>query len=316
MPPEASFEYSLCGWRLRSDIVFIELLPWSTDQTHPVDVHIILGDAEELHCPHQISLLTRVDGHGRLLIEETDGSRILVRDRSTVVIQASERPDWTRIRLRLLSVITAFLGYRRNALALHAAVIEINGHAIAFCGESGAGKSTLATLLVRRGHALMSDDVAITSSVPLGPVMVQSAFPHIKIMKNSAHALGIAVEHLPDLGGAERSKHLLPVGERFRAEPSPLAAILMLAAQDGDGTHIRRLSAFETVGNKDAMLFRPSLAYGMAERDLTTRFLTLLRAVPVFRFSRPKDLAQLNENAAAIEVFSQGLSDCRVPSAG
>ncbi len=314
MPPES--DYNLCGWRLRSEMIFPDLRPWSGDPAHPADVRVILGTVDKIHFPYPVGGVGQMDGLGRLLIEEADGSRILVDTDSAVIVQASERADWLRIRLRVLSFVVAFLGYRRNALALHAAVLAVNGHAIALCGPSGAGKSTLATLLVARGHALLSDDVAIASREPRGPVMVQPGTPHIKITENAAEALGIAVNHpLGPSGSVDRTKHLLPVGDRYRAEARPLAAILILAAQDGDTT-IRRLPAFEIVANKEAMLYRPELAYGLAERDLMVRFLALLQAVPVFRFSRPRDLARLHETAAAVEDFSQGLSDCRVPSAG
>jgi len=257
-----------------------------------------------------------MDGHGHLLIEEADGSRILVTPDFTVTIEAGERTEWPRIRLRLLSFVLAFLGYRRNALALHAAVIDVNGHAVALCGHSGAGKSTLATLLVTRGHALLSDDVAIVARAPNGPAIVQPGSPHIKITENTAEALGISVNQPLGLAGtADRTKHLLPVRDRFRAEACPLAAILILAAQ-GDGMQIRRLPAFETVGQKEAMLYRPEFAFGLSERDMMVRFLALLQVVPVFRFSRPRDLARLHETAAAIEAFSLSLNDCRAPSAG
>lgn len=317
MLPDTVADYNLCGWRLRSDIVFPDLRPWTGDPARPVDVRLVQGTVDEIHYPLPVGGVGRMDGHGHLLIEEADGSRILVDSRFTVTVQASKPTDWPRIRLRLLSFVLAFLGYRRDALALHAAVIEVNGHAIALCGESGAGKSTLATLLVTRGHALLSDDVAIVARAPGGPVMVQPGSPHIKLTGNAAEALGIAVDHPLGLSGkVDRSKHLLPVGnDRFRAEARPLAAILILAAQ-GDHMIIRRLPAFEVVGNKEAMLYRPELAYGVAERDLMVRFLALLQVVPVFRFSRPKDLARLHETAAVVEAFSLSLSDCRVPSAG
>lgn len=316
MPPDTVTDYNLCGWRLRSDIVFPDLRPWSSDPARPVDVRVVLGIVGQIHCPIQVSTLARVDGRGHLLIEDADGNRILAKGTSTVIVQTGERPKWDRIRLYLLSFVIAFLGYRRDALALHAAVIEINGHAIALCGESGAGKSTLATLLVTRGHPLLTDDVAITTSALSGPVMVQPGSPHIKITENAAEALGVAVDHPVGLsGGVDRSKHLLPVEDRFRAEARPLAAILMLAAQ-GDGMIIRRLPAFEALGNQEAILYRPGLAHGMAERELMSRFMALLQAVPVFRFSRPRDLTRLHETGAAIEAFSLSLNDCRVPSAG
>ncbi|MBX9635604.1 MAG: hypothetical protein K2X44_11540, partial [Magnetospirillum sp.] len=232
------------------------------------------------------------------------------------IVQASEQPNWTRIRMRLLSFVAVFLAYQRNALALHAAVIEVNGRAIALCGASGAGKSTLATLLVSRGHALLTDDVAIAPRALSGPVMVQPGFPHIKITETAAHALGIAVDNPLGLGGAEPSKHLLAVGNRFRAEPRPLAAVLMLATHDDGDMTIQRLPAFEVMGNWEAILCCPRLAYGIAERELMARFLALLQAVPVCRFSRPRDLARLDETAAAVEAFSRNLTDCHAPSAG
>lgn len=48
-------------------------------------------------------------------------------------------------------------------LILHAAVVELNGHAIVFPGAPGSGKSTLCAALVCNGWRLLSDEMALVS---------------------------------------------------------------------------------------------------------------------------------------------------------
>ncbi|MDF2692263.1 MAG: Serine kinase of the HPr protein regulates carbohydrate metabolism, partial [Labilithrix sp.] len=60
----------------------------------------------------------------------------------------------------------------RGKLALHGAVIELGGKAVALVGRSGQGKSTLAAALCGSGAALFADDAIATDRVEQGHWMV------------------------------------------------------------------------------------------------------------------------------------------------
>jgi hypothetical protein len=62
---------------------------------------------------------------------------------------------------RLLAVILPLMLSVRGDLALHAAVIEIEGKAALLCGPPGRGKSTLALTFANLGHRVLSEDGAV-----------------------------------------------------------------------------------------------------------------------------------------------------------
>ena len=57
----------------------------------------------------------------------------------------------------------------RDALALHAGAVELDGKVLLVAGESGSGKSTLTAALVQRGARYLTDEVAVVH-LPTGDV--------------------------------------------------------------------------------------------------------------------------------------------------
>lgn len=84
---------------------------------------------------------------------------------------------WQRV---LLTKVLADIGMVRGSEALHASAVDSPNGAIAILAPPGAGKTTLALELMRRGHALLSDDVLTLSDGPNGP-LAHPATPHMNL---------------------------------------------------------------------------------------------------------------------------------------
>ena len=61
----------------------------------------------------------------------------------------------------LLGSVAGLVLQNLDAVCLHASTVNIDGFAVAFVGPPGTGKSTTAAALLRRGHSIITDDVAV-----------------------------------------------------------------------------------------------------------------------------------------------------------
>jgi hypothetical protein len=118
----------------------------------------------------------------------------------------------------LLTRVLPLVAVARGAEALHAAAVETDAGAVAVAGPSGAGKSTLVAELVRRGAALLADDVLVLRRAP-GGVRAYPSSPHLSL-DEPAGQLGAA---LAELGG----KCWITVAGAAR-RPARLAAVVLL----------------------------------------------------------------------------------------
>ena len=113
-----------------------------------------------------------------------------LRNRSELTVDPAPGVEPGQLRDFLTgSVMAAVLQRRGWLMLLHAGSVSLGGGAVAFCGPSGEGKSTLTGALLRRGHALVADDIVPIRLTGDGP-QVQCAFPRMKLTPDSAAALG------------------------------------------------------------------------------------------------------------------------------
>ncbi|HVT89773.1 MAG TPA: hypothetical protein VHD56_13035, partial [Tepidisphaeraceae bacterium] len=128
--------------------------------------------------------------------------------------------------------------HQRGFLVLHASGVEVNGKAIAFCGEVGQGKSTTAAAVHARGHRLIADDVVAVRVRPGADPIVMPGFPHMKLMPQTLGFLGEAPENLPLVAG-EDVKRLKARADRISTDALPLKAVFVLS--EGPDISIERM---------------------------------------------------------------------------
>ncbi|MGC1308426.1 MAG: hypothetical protein WA885_14470 [Phormidesmis sp.] len=128
----------------------------------------------------------------------------------------------------------------RGILCLHACVINIGGSAVAIVGESGAGKSTTGAALAKRGHAILSDDIAALKQQS-DHWLVQPGYPRLRLWPNSVCELyqtGVKPKKIFDScdkvfvdlseeKDISKSNSCEAVGQ-FQTTPLPLKAIYIL----------------------------------------------------------------------------------------
>jgi hypothetical protein len=130
----------------------------------------------------------------------------------------------------LLGPILGFVLRLRGFVTLHASAVSIGEAAIALVGPQGAGKSTTAAALGGRGHAVLSDDIVALRELD-DSLLIQPAYPQLKLWPNSVEALYGTKESLPLLT-PNYDKHRLDLinnGYRFQQAPLRVGLVYFLA---------------------------------------------------------------------------------------
>jgi hypothetical protein len=308
----AMTDYIICGWRVRTALPLPEVAPWRGPD-RPVDIEIRLGSVPAISGKGKYFEATQ---DGRVLLDLSPVVRFLVAPNCVVVdtSHSPETPDW---RARLLGPALGLLCYLRGILPLHACSVRIGKRTVAIAGRSGAGKSMLATALMRRNHALVTDDIcAVTWHC--GRPMVLPSFPALKLPPDGVRTFGFDLNS-PVQVWLDANKFLLPAVDGFDPAPLPLDAVYLLedAPEGSDDSIIpvhgadafERLSAMCYRAEMGRLLYLPSALFSMAAR--------LAGQVAVRRLPRRTGFARLAELARLIEAdatSNQKVDLCRTPA--
>lgn len=292
----------LCGWRVASGLPLPELLPWTGEERAP-DLTIRLGPVPERLADPRVELprlQVAADGACRIAVPGV-AAYLVAPDGTGVTIAPAPEATVADIRLFLLGTVFAALCYRRGLVPLHASCVRVGDRAVALAGASGIGKSTLAAALLRRGHAVLTDDVTVVDTTRPGGPLVLPTFPRLRLWRDAMARLDFPTE------GAERSraaeKFHQPLRGDFCARPLPLAAVFHLEpAVGGDSRAPRRLTGAEGLARLGRDLYRARLPrhLGVAERTVATA--AALGALPggLWVLAHGHDAGGLDRSVAAV----------------
>jgi hypothetical protein len=224
----------------------------------------------------------------------------------------SEGVLWEEAAELLLGPVFSAVMSHRGHTCLHAAVLQVHARVVALAGAKGSGKSTTSLELVRRGAAVVSDDVAVLAAVD-GRVRVAVGPPRLRVRREVADALGVSYDSLVPMWVHEEARPEKRYAEVPVASPGsdglvPLDAIYILGARDGDAVSARRLSAVEALPRLMTLRHLGDFVAPDAQaRDFTT-LADVATRVPVFDLVRPDGLETLDQVVATV------LDDVRSPA--
>ena len=205
----------------------------------------------------------------------------------------------------ILSTVMALVSRLRGRLTLHGAAVDIGGRIIALLGDSGTGKSTTSLALLRRDHAMMSDDI-VSVCVESG-FTVHAGLPQTRQTITTLQSFGIAPDDYPPLFRSlplqEQDKRVIPLGSegtlRFRQATGELDTVYVLcrddAAEEVEFSSLDGVQALRTL--KQHISFEP---YSIRSDDF--RMLgQLIGKVPIRLIRYPSGLAQIDQLCKALE---------------
>lgn len=217
----------------------------------------------------------------------------LVRGGREIVVDPSPGLDERMLRLFVLGPILAVLLRQRGHLLLHASAVAVADESVLFLGSSGWGKSTMAAALHSRGHALVTDDVAVLRVEESCP-MVFPGFPQLKLWPEALVSLGDEPEKLPRWN-PYFEKRARSASHKFPSTPLPIKRLYVL--NEGDAPEIlplRPQEAFmELVRHTYGSDYGLQTAMGVGSTSHFLKCATIANKVAVCSLRRQKSLSQL-----------------------
>ena len=237
---------------------------------------------------------------GVFLISLHGVARYLVTGGRDILVEPRGGGD-REIGMRLAGTVWAALLLQRGIVLFHASAVEFEAGAVLFLGRSGAGKSSLLGELLKRGRAMLADDVAGVVLDAGGRPVALPAYPRLRLCADAVEALGWRGQ-AREREWMQPEKYRMPV-PRFRASPLRIGALCLLAGSHGNGIEIEPVSptvAFETLGRR---AWRKPLLNGLGRRQAHFRVVAAMaQQVPVARVVRPEHSFQLDALANRIEA--------------
>ena len=230
-----------------------------------------------------------------------------VRRLGSIEITPVSGADLRPVRAFLLGSALGAFYHLHGLTALHASAVQVGDSAIAFCGESGAGKSTLAAWLNARGHALVSDDLCRVEFTEGGRPSIYRSASRLKLWRESLAMLGREGETLERDHARMDKFHVPPAGDGSR-DRLPLSALYLPVWGDLALTRLSGLTALRRLVG--AGTYRGDLLEPMGRLGgYWAGCVELLQHVPLWEFSRPRDVSQAEADIAFLEA--QALENAR-----
>ncbi|HEV3419135.1 MAG TPA: hypothetical protein VG075_02420 [Candidatus Acidoferrum sp.] len=232
----------------------------------------------------------------------SDGTRFVV-DGAAERIWGTYQPPLNAedMATYFLGPVLGFLLRRRNITCLHASGVEIQGHAVCFCGDAGYGKSTTAAALALGGLPVLAEDIVALEESG-GEFHAAPGYPRVCLWPESVSMLLGRADALPQLTPVWEKRYLELDGQRAKFAPArlPLGLLYLFAPRSDDADAPR----VEKVSPREALLELVQNTYmnWVLDREQRAKeFDTLCRLVqkvPVRRIvphSKPKKLPDLCE---------------------
>jgi len=284
------------GWRLRTGLPLPAALPWPNDRPGPPDLTFVPGDVPEALADPVLDLpALQIVADGTALVRLNGIGRFLLRG-AEVICALETEPDAPEVTAAIYGNVLACICWRRGQLAFHGSAVAIENRAVLMLGPRELGKSLLAAALARRGHCVLSDEVAAVSGGRCFP-----AGSMLSLADDALVAAGIAPEALPQYTNFPIAKRLWIAGPRPQPRPYEIAAVLRLRKAEADADapiepeRLDRDAAIETV--LDQFYRRDMLRILESGVGAGREAEALIAAAPVFRFPVPRSLDRVEEAA-------------------
>ncbi len=288
--------YFHSGLRIASEMHLPEWDVFSCDWPGDADVEIAISDGQAPAFPSDASTAVTNDTAGFAI--DGIGAWELESGRRMVVFP-STAADPRMVRLFTLGSAWGLLGYQRGDAMWHGSAIEIAGHTAMFCGAAGEGKSTMAGTMIAAGAALVADDLSRIGTMGEG-VCIHPSSARIKLWGEAVAHFGWQDRVIERDLVREDKFHCSVPANHARGCAMPLSAICVL--ETGDRLALDPLSGVHALkAVLRGTIYRPEAIEAMGRwGEQGALAAAVVAKVPVWRLTRPRDLAALADAGALV----------------
>ena len=238
---------------------------------------------------------------GRLLVNMCGVARFLVTGGRDILVEPCGGSDH-EMSIVLTSRVIAALLQQRGVTTLHASAVETDAGAALFTGRSGSGKSSLLAALVKRGYAMLADNVTGVVLNAGGGAAALPAFPCAQLRADALDELawrGRAREEMREGLG----RYLVAV-ERFRNAPQAVGAICVLEVHHREAIEVETAPAADAFGWLCRYTYRKQYLRRLGQQPMHFRTVVAMAGhVPVVRVTRPAHRFPSDTLADRIEMW-------------
>jgi hypothetical protein len=270
LSPSHPHRYHVCGFALKSDIDFSELLNHQIAKDGLTDIDFCIGELPSI-------------GEGLTFRRNKFGFTAIAGHR--VVISASASAPPQAVRRTVLTGGLNAIAYQRGLLPLHASAVAVGERCVAFCGGSETGKSSIAAAFAQAGYPFLCDDLVIVHTAPDGSPVV---WPGVlaNLTKQSMDLVGGEITAITPFAEWDL-KAVVQTGEASNYAPSRLACIYLL---DWGEPSIRRLSPLQAATILSRCLRNPAwLGPAGTATTIRQRWIDLASRVSIIAITRRRE---------------------------
>lgn len=276
----------------------------------PEDISILLAQTEP---PSMAEAKTHELLPGIVMLHELGGDwwlehagRVLMRVRrdSMLVYRLRPMPDG-ELSVFLLGSGLGQVLQLRGTFSLHGSALWYRDRGVIVTGESGAGKSTTAMGLLRRGAALISDDLSPLRFPEKGGAEVLPGYPTMKLWGDALDRFGMPQG---DLGRVLQgyNKWVLSARDFFTDEPRPVAAVFQIVPAEVERVEIEQMQGMDAFITYASQVYRAKTVQVLGLENAHFAFCSqLAETVPVYRISRPHNRWTVEAVLKAVEGVLQ-----------
>lgn len=213
--------------------------------------------------------------------------------------------DATLEHLLVDQILPRYLAHE-GYVALHAAMLQLNGRTVLVTGPSGWGKSTLAGLVAASGHTLLSDDCTLLELAD-DRVFATPTYPSLRLWPDSMDALFPAGADARPMASYSNKQRVH--GTATRMDEQDVSALIVLGDPGEAPAHpvLAPIRAAETC----LALVRHSFQLDPGDKLRMATHLRscseIARRVPACRFDYRRDYRDAGNVVAALESFAATL---------
>ena len=285
--------YTAYGLDIDNDMSLGELLPEAlSPSSAPPDVQIRVAEVEEARSAGAAQVTPFVWARpGTVWVDVPGVGRYRVRDGHEILVQPDPAADLDSMQLFLLGSPLGALLFQRGYLVLHGNAIRVGDQCMVCIGPSGAGKSTLAAAFLRRGHAVLADDV-----VPVdADGRALGGYPRIKLWQDAADRLEIATPALRPVRSGLQKFHV-PVQAHLSGDALPVRWIYLLENHALPEIRVEPLAGLDRFEPLRQNTYRVNFLPGMGlAREHLLQCAALAGRVRLARVTRPRSGFALEE---------------------